>query len=729
MTLSIWRYSHFLLAIIAGAFIFLASITGIILAFEPISKKADDYFIKDAKELSLAEAIEVLQNKHEEVVSISVDEDDFVLASLTTHKGESGEFYINPVTGEILGKPQAKAKLFEFATNLHRSLFLKSTGRLIVGLVSFLLLLIAISGFVLISKRQGGIKKWYSKVVYEKASQYYHVILSRLTFVPIVIITITGVLLSLDRFSVWPEERLKHQVIEMSSSSVQKPFQDFQVFKSVDVLDIESLEFPFSPFEEDFFILKTPDKEVYINQIHGEIISTAKVSKLTQLIDWSLFLHTGQGSSIWASVLGLSCVVLVILMITGYKVAYDRIKSSKKFTNVYKAQDAEYILLVGSETGSTYRFAYRFAEAMLKAKQSIHVDALDHYTTYTKAKHLIVFTATYGEGESPSNSESFLKTLNTVQQKSEIKYSVVGFGSLLYPDYCQFAIDVEKALQEQTSFKAHLPLFKINNQSEEAFKTWINQWNGGQSYNLKLKPQVKKIKGLKEVEVSEVSELNVDDTYVMRLKPKAKLNFKSGDLLAFYPEEDSVERQYSIAKVDGDILLSIKRHELGVCSNYLFNQQPNTILKARLKKNPDFHLPSTAQEVVMISNGTGIAPFLGMIKEQPDVKKHLFWGGRTEASYEMYKPYISEALDNGGLASFNRALSRVTHDGRYVQDLIEEHFELIANILSNKGVIMICGSIAMQNRVVDILEDITKTQLNKTLSDFENNDQLKMDCY
>jgi len=729
MTLSIWRYSHYLLALIAGLFIFIASLTGLILAVEPISKKADHYFVEEAKGLSLAQAIQAIQAKHNDIVSISVDEDDFVLASLTTAEGENGAFYINPVNAEILGKPEPKAKLFEFATNLHRSLFLKSTGRFIVGLVSFLLLLIAISGFVLVSKRQGGIKKWFSKVVYEKASSYYHVVLSRLAFIPIVIITVTGVLLSLDRFSVLPEENTAHKEVSLEQTLPQKNFNDFEIFKQTALLDISSLEFPFSPFEDDYFILKTPTEELYIHQIHGGIISQAKVSSITQLVDWSLFLHTGQGSSMWAIVLGLSSLVLLILMFTGYKMAYDRIKNTKNFTNAFTAQEAEHILLVGSETGSTYAFAHRFANAMLQAKQSIYVDALDAYSTYPKAKHILVFTATYGEGESPSNSEGFLEKLRSVQPVSKLKYSVVGFGSLLYPDYCQFAIDVDKALEKHSGFSTHLPLFKINNQSEEAFITWVRQWNESQSYTVKLQPKQKKIKGLKPVKVTKVSGLNADDTYLMSIKPQKNLKFNSGDLLAFYPKEDLVERQYSVAKVGDVILLSIKKHEQGVCSNYLFNQQPGTILKAKLKRNPDFNLPAQAKEVLMISNGTGIAPFLGMINEHPNIKKHLFWGGRTTASYRLYEKCISRALKNGNLNTFEMALSRGENGCKYVQELIFEHEDFILDLLSNDGVIMICGAIAMQNRVLDLLEELCQNRLSRPLSHFENNDQLKMDCY
>jgi sulfite reductase (NADPH) flavoprotein alpha-component len=729
MALSIWRYSHFLLAIVAGIFILLASVTGIILAFEPISKKTEGYFVQQSKDLSLEDAIHTLQNSHSEVLSISVDENDFVLASLTTNEGESGEFYINPVNGEILGKPQPKDTIFEFATNLHRSLFLKSTGRLIVGIVSFLLLLIAISGFVLVLKRQGGFKKWFSKVVFEKKSQYYHVVLSRLTFIPIVIITITGVILSLDRFSVWPTARLQHENISKEQSLPQKQPKDFEIFNKTTLLEISSLEFPFSPFEDDYFILKTPTEELFINQINGEIISQANVSLLTQIIDRSLFLHTGQGSSIWAIILGVSCIVLIILMITGYKLAYDRIKNSSKFTNSFTAQEAKYILLVGSETGSTYSFAYRFAKAMLDAKQSIYVDALDNYTTYPKAKHLIVFTSTYGEGESPSNSSNFLDKLASISPLSELQYSVVGFGSLLYPDYCQFAIDVEDVLRKHPSFSGSMPLFKINNQSEEAFKAWVSQWNETQQFKIKLKPKIKKIKNLKDFEIIKISNLNVDATFLLKLKPKRKVNFNSGDLLAFYPEDDLVERQYSVAKVDDEILLSIKRHEFGVCSNLLFHQKPKTIVKARLKGNSEFHLPLQTKEVVMISNGTGIAPFLGMIQEQPQTRKHLFWGGRTQDSYLLYKDYIESALDKGSLNTFEMALSRTEKGGRYVQDLLMEKQELLAQVLSCGGVIMICGAIAMQNKVLEILGVLCDSKLQKPLSDFEENNQLKMDCY
>nr|BFF40369.1 hypothetical protein BACY1_21740 [Tenacibaculum mesophilum] len=222
MTTSIWRYSHLTLAISSFLFLLVASFTGIILAFEPISKQLSDYSISNTKEITLAQTISVLQKQYDEVISITIDENDFVSASVVTKEGKSDTFYVNPTTGEKLGDIEKKKPIFQFATSLHRSLFLKSTGRFIVGFISFLLCLIAITGLILITKRQGGFKKLFSKIVKENFEQYYHIIIGRYTLVPIIIITLTGVYLSLDRFSVLPIKKINHSYDFSLASSKEK---------------------------------------------------------------------------------------------------------------------------------------------------------------------------------------------------------------------------------------------------------------------------------------------------------------------------------------------------------------------------------------------------------------------------------------------------------------------------------------------------------------------------
>ncbi|WP_422107903.1 PepSY domain-containing protein [Winogradskyella sp.] len=732
MTISIWRYSHLVLAVSSALFIFIATITGIILAFEPISIQVHPYAVDNVKDLSVGETLETLQNEYDEILTLSIDDNDFVMASVITKDGKSDTFYVNPFTGEKLGELIKKKPIFEFATNLHRSLFLKSTGRFLVGFFSFLLFLIAITGIKLILKRQGGFKRFFSKVVKENFEQYYHVILGRYALVPIVIITLTGVFLSLEKFDLLPTDKLVH--IENENVSTSKPMgiEDFDIFKSTHLEELKTLEFPFSEDEEDYFILKLKDKELYVHQYTGKLISKADIPWITIASNWSLVLHTGQGTFIWAIILLLSCFAILFFMHSGFAMALKRKKDGVKVKNTYSKDEAAYIVLVGSETGHTYRFAQQFSDALITEGKTVYLDQLNNYSTYPKAKHLIVFTATYGEGEAPSNAKNFERLIETVKQKQQIAYAVVGFGSLMYPDFCKYAVVVDALLQKHLNYIPTLPLFKINNQSFEAFRSWIKQWNASTGQDLKVvwrQPRVNK-KALKALEVVYNSGCNSDDTFLLQLKPIKKQKFQSGDLLAFYPEEDHMERQYSIGRVEDTILLSIKKHEFGICSKQLSTLTQQTMTKAKIKRNLDFHFPSYAKEVVMIANGTGIAPFLGMINANTsEVKTHLFWGGRTQESFELYSEFIDKAFKRNYLKSFHIAYSQEQEEKIYVQDIIQEKQDLISKVLNNEGVIMICGSIAMQNRVLEVLNTITMSKLKQPLSTFENNEQIKMDCY
>ena len=199
MILSIWRYSHLALAVSSFLFILLASVTGIILAFEPIDHAALNYS-GDQTQIPVTRLIDTLKSNYDEVLSVEIDEAGFVKASVLSMEGDSGDFYINPLTGKKVGEIEKQAEIFQFATSLHRSLFLKSTGRFFVGLASFLLFLISITGLILIIKRQQGIRAFFNRIIKDNFYSYYHIYLGRLSLIPIIIITLTGVYLSLQRF-------------------------------------------------------------------------------------------------------------------------------------------------------------------------------------------------------------------------------------------------------------------------------------------------------------------------------------------------------------------------------------------------------------------------------------------------------------------------------------------------------------------------------------------------
>jgi sulfite reductase (NADPH) flavoprotein alpha-component len=202
MILSFWRYCHLLLAFVSTLFLIVAAITGAILACEPIANTIQAHQVIDIKDVTAATTITQLEKNYEEVLSLKVTANKDVTASVISKDGTSEDIYVHPQTGDKLGVVQERDPIFIWTTNLHRSLFLKSTGRFFVGLVSFLLCLIAISGIFLLAQRQGGFLKLYRRIKEKDFNQQYHVILGRWLLIPIIVIAATGVYLSLITFDI-----------------------------------------------------------------------------------------------------------------------------------------------------------------------------------------------------------------------------------------------------------------------------------------------------------------------------------------------------------------------------------------------------------------------------------------------------------------------------------------------------------------------------------------------
>ena len=730
MTISIWRYSHLTLAISSTLFIIIACITGIILAFEPISDKLKPYSVKNINDISIANTISALQKEYYEVIELNVDENNFVSASVITKKGKNKTFYINPRTGTKVGGIREKSTIFEFATNLHRSLFLKSTGRFLIGFTSFLLFLIGITGIILISKRQGGIRKILSKVVKENTNQYYHVVIGRCAIIPIIIITITGVYLSLEKFSLLPKDHNLYQNISDEKDISNSKITDFKIFKTLKLDEIKKIEFPFSKDKEDYFFVKLVDRELKINQFNGQVISAKNKSLVALGSHYSLLVHTGKGSIIWSLALILSCFAILFFIISGFSMTLKRKKEESSVSNITTKEEAEYIILVGSETGSTIRFANAFKNGIIKAKKTVFTTELNNYTSFDNAKNIIIFTATYGDGDAPSNAYNFINLIRSVQQKNKLKVSVVGFGSKAYPEFCKYATLVHSSLQKHSNFTLLMPVFKINNQNINSFNNWVNEWCKKNTLHVTINTNdIYDKNNLTTFQVIEKSEINIDDTFLISFKSNKKQKFRSGDILSITPNNKETNRLYSIAKIDNKLLLSIKKHQLGLCSNYLYELNKYDYIQGTIQQNKNFNFPNQSKEVILIANGTGIAPFLGMIKENKKAKIHLFWGGRSKKSFEIYNKSILEALENKKLTSINIIYSQEEKEKKYVQDILNNHIELVVKILKNKNHILICGSLKMQEGVENVLDLIAKNKLNSSVKKLKENNLIKVDCY
>jgi len=127
----------------------------------------------------------------------------------------------------------------------------------------------------------------------------------------------------------------------------------------------------------------------------------------------------------------------------------------------------------------------------------------------------------------------------------------------------------------------------------------------------------------------------------------------------------------------------------------------------------------------MVANGTGIGPFLGMFRRKSI--NQLYWGIHDKGTYSIAEPFLREAINNNNLGQIEIAFSQ-EGECNHVQDLLAKDRVFILSHIERGGCIMLCGSLAMQKSVEEILDTILKDQ-NTSLTQLRNERRLVSDCY
>ena len=731
MTLSIWRYAHLALAILSSAFLLILAVTGVILAYDAIEEKIPAYRIDNFEQISLAQSLPALRDNYFEILQLQVDHNDFVTIEAMDEEGNSIHSYINPITGEKLGKVVPKSAFIQWTTALHRSLFLKETGRTLVGIVSFLLFLITISGFILIVKRQKGIKRFFAKTNKDFFAQYFHVITGKWLLLPVLVIALTGTLIFTVRLDFFKKEN--QEIVQQQShakETVSKNLEEMAFFQNTKLAEVQKIEFPFIPDDpEEPFIITLNDKTVWVNQISGEIIQETKFPFTAVLEKLNIDLHTGRTNIIWAVILGLASLNIIFFIYSGFIITFKR--TGTKIKNKFKAENAEIVILVGSENGSTLFFANQIHKQLLSDGKRSYLSEMNQYQTYPLAEHLLLFTSTYGLGDPPTNATKFEELLHKNPQQHPMKYSIVGFGSKAYTDFCAFSNKVDQLLSQYSWAIKFTDVYSINDRSTSEFISWVQDWSEKSLIPLATAPTLysSKIPALKKFTVIEKTSVTADNsTFKVLLKSNQK--FQSGDLLAIYPAQDNRERFYSIGKCNNTIQLIVKLFPDGLGSSFLYNLSQGKTIQGRIIPNPIFHFPKNASKVAMIANGTGIAPFLGMVNNNVQKIPVTIYAG-FRYNNELIKEYQNWATQQKEALRLNEvhfAFSR-EQNKQYVMDLIARDEAYFVDLLTNSGVIMICGALQMQKDVEAKLAHILTTRDLKSITYYKENNQILTDCY
>lgn len=729
---SVWRKSHLILACISAFFLIITSITGVILSFMPISHRLNACYVQNASGILMSDVVDVFESRYDEITEIKKEDNGCLKVSIINSEGDFESFYANAITGEKVGDIEDESELFSFSRKLHRSLFMGDLGRLIIGVVAFFLFLIALSGAVLIAKRQLGWKQFFSRVTRDNNYRYWHIVLGRGALAIIVLIALTGTYLSMDRFGYTPEKKKVNHTVDFAQLTdvplIKK--RDFNLFKTVSLEQLSWIQFPFTPDIEDYFLVQTKDAEFMVNQFNGQVISRQKLGVWNTISEIQYDIHTGRGSVVWAGILGWASLNILFFIFSGYKLTLNRLKNKRKKNTVTK-EECSVIVLVGSEGGSTTLVAKAFQKLLMANGKAVYLDNLNKYQYYPKMEHLVVFTSTFGNGEAPSNARLFLDKFSQVDQKRQYHFSVIGFGSTNYSHFCKYAEEVNDALNQRG--REFMPLMKINGQSKSDWLEWQSRWLNklGWQFDLTLDPVIDN--GIQEdfviVDKTEPTQAS-NESYLLTLR-NPKIQVQSGDLIAFRPGPSEHERLYSIGKnANGDVRLSIRKHKNGKCSTYLSQKDIGEVVKGRVQPNPSFHFEQSAKRVIAICNGTGLAPFIGMGYENTgNVELHIYWGGKSREALEMYQSDLINLAEMGQLNAFNPIFSAERGASGYVQNLLQEQKAFIVKSLEEDAVIMICGSIAMRDGVFEVLNQIVCTNKQDKLQYYEQQGLIKVDCY
>jgi len=698
------------------------------LSLEPVTQRLKPYAASNLDEVNLAQSLPLLRKEYPGITKISVESGQFVLIEGTDRNGDDLKAYVNPQSGKILGKPDKKNEFFQWVTTLHRSLFLHETGRIFIGITAFLLTLIAISGLMLIIKRQRGIKRFLAKIPNDKSKQFYHTVVGRFALIFILLIAVSGTHLSLSTLGIIKSVKAGIDVdFDKIKTGHEKAAKDFVVFENIHFSEVRAIEFPFSDDVEDYYVLSLLDREIALNQINGDILAENKYPFSVLAANLSMEIHTGRASVIWSLFLGVASLSIIFFIYSGFAITLKRISNKSK--NKFPKEDCTFIILTGSENGSTNQYALAVQTLLLKQGKKVFLTSMNNYAVFPRAEQIVIFTSTYGEGEAPANARKFLSLVKSVPQSQPLQFSVLGFGSKAYPDFCQFAFDVHNCLSLQSWAKPLIDIHTVDDRSPQDLMLWQESWSQKTEISLTglSGGSAEKAKSLHTFTVK--SNHSMGDTFLINIKGGLRAKAKSGDLLAIYPANDHRERLYSIGIVNKSIQLSVKLHQNGLGSGFLHQLKPDDTIKAKIVKNAHFNFPSKVSDVIMISNGTGIAPFLGMIDENKSKNScHLYCGFKGASSFEPFAEFLSIKLRESKLTKLNQAYSR---EGarQYVSHLVALDADFVSSTLINKGVIMICGSLSMQKDILIILEKICSEKTGKALSFYQSRNQILMDCY
>ena len=717
------RQLHSLLGLMAALLALVLGISGAILSLDPTLERLASTVPANGQ-ISVAALAGRVARHYPEAEQIQRTPSGLVIVYYSRN-GKAGIDRIDPLTGQGIAA-HAPSAFSRWLKSLHRSLLLDTPGRAVSGLTALAMLVLSVSGALLLVKRVGGWRH-LADPLRGGLNQRWHAQVGRVVIAGLVLSALTGLYMSAATFSVISDGMQNEPEFPARvAGGVAAPVAALPALLVTDLNDLRELVYPAPNDLSDVYSLRTAQGDAYVDQANGALLSFQPHSDTRRTYELINQLHTGEGLWWLGLLLGLCALSVPLMSTTGALTWWQRRQSMPRIVENSAAQSADTIILVGSESNSTWGFANALHDALRQAGLRVHTAAMNQLAMeYRQAQRLFILTATYGDGDAPSSANQFLARLAKTRVNPQAGFAVLGFGDRQFPQFCKFAKDTQAALLAH-GWRQLLRLDTIDRQSAQAFTRW-GQAVGpliGRELTLVHTPPRPRTQRFALMERVDYGEAVQAPTSVLRFAAVAQPgiaarltrlmggnglpHFEAGDLVGIVPPGSTVARFYSLASKSGDGFLEIcvRKVHGGLCSEFLHGLQTGDRMEAFIQLHPDFRPASGKAPVILIGSGTGIGPLAGFIRN--NTGKHpmyLYWGGRDPDSDFLYEPELSKYLADGRLTGLHAAFSRVKN-GAYVQDRVLDDAVQLRQLMDSGAQILVCGSRAMAKNIAQALDDI-----------------------
>mgnify|MGYP006187104073 FL=1 len=627
--------------------------------------------------------------------------------------------YVDPADGRVLGAWQASA-LPRWVKNLHRSLLLGDAGRWGAAGIALAMALLCVSALVLLLRRMGGWRQLAARVRGSLA-QRIHVVAGRVVLAVLCLTSLTALTMSASTLGlVELDSRAEPEVLSVLTGQPALPGAQLATLQTLAVQDLRKLNFPGPTDPEDTWNVVTAQGQGWIDRYSGQMLAWQDATLAQRVYDWAVVLHTGEAAWPWAVVLGLVGASVLLFWLSGVVIWWQARRQAPHITGNTPLAQADVLIFVASEGGSTWGFAQTLQDALSQGGHRVHTSALENFRTTAATRQVFVLAATYGEGQAPAHASRALEHIARLSA-SAVPVTVLGFGDRQFPAFCAFAVALDQTLRAQ-GWPTLLPLECIHQQSGQQFARWgvALAQALGEPLILEHVPRVPPTTALTLMARQDYPGVTGQATAILRFAwpaegPGARLRghglarFTAGDLLGIVPPGSAVPRYYSLASgwKDGFVEICVRQMPGGLCSTHLLGLQMGDSITAFVRSNPGFALPRTRRPVLLIGAGTGVAPLAGFIRRNDRRSPmHLYFGGRDPARDFYFGSDIQRWLGEGRLATLETVFSRVPGGGGYVQDALRRDAERVRGLVAQGAIVRVCGSRAMAQGVAETLDTV-----------------------